>query len=194
MAGRLPHLAESCGKLQARCGEPKAIGGVCGFVARRSRLKSVSTEALMLHDATNCPRHREIRTPVQPLAAHSKSKLGQAPRRSARNPAPREVLNFGLRFTQSSNINSADESCGKLKARRFAIFSCGKTRFFRGGDMAEAFVTSCGNNSYYLALLARTDRQFLLLTMHKCRRNGPNRSSFLGRRDQPADIGPHWTS
>jgi hypothetical protein len=58
---------------------------------------------------------------------------------SARNPAPREALNFGLRFAQGSNINSVDESCGKLKARRFGNFSCGKIRFFRGANMACSF-------------------------------------------------------
>jgi hypothetical protein len=65
---------------------------------------------------------------------------GQAPCRSARNPAPREALNLGLRFTQGSNINSVDESCGKLKALRSGDFSCGKTRFFRGDDVAAAFL------------------------------------------------------
>jgi hypothetical protein len=41
---------------------------------------------------------------------------------SARNPALREVLNLGLRFTQGSNINSDGQSCGKLKAARFGRF------------------------------------------------------------------------
>jgi hypothetical protein len=53
---------------------------------------------------------------------------------------PREVLNRGLRFPQGSNINSADGSCGELKAQRFGDFSCGKTRFFRGADVAVALL------------------------------------------------------
>jgi hypothetical protein len=43
-----------------------------------------------------------------------------------------------MRFAQNSNINSADESCGKLKARRRHDFSCGKIRFFRGDDVTVA--------------------------------------------------------
>jgi hypothetical protein len=39
MAGWLPFRAESCGKLQARCGKPKATGGVL-----RLRRASFSTE------------------------------------------------------------------------------------------------------------------------------------------------------
>jgi hypothetical protein len=47
---------------------------------------------------------------------------GQALCCPARNPAPAEALDLGLRFPQGSNINSVDGSCGKLKAARFARF------------------------------------------------------------------------
>jgi hypothetical protein len=64
---------------------------------------------------------------------------GQARSCSARNPAPNETLNLGLRFPQGSNINSVGESCGKLKALGFGNFSCGKIRFFRDDDVVACF-------------------------------------------------------
>jgi hypothetical protein len=55
------------------------LAAFCGFAARRSRRKNVSMEAVMPHDATNCPLTREIGTPVQSLAAHSKAMRGPSP-------------------------------------------------------------------------------------------------------------------
>jgi hypothetical protein len=49
-------------------------------------------------------------------------RAGAATHRSTRNPTSRKALNFDLRFTQVSNINSSDKSCGKLKATRAARF------------------------------------------------------------------------
>jgi hypothetical protein len=112
------------------------LAAFCGFAAGHPVQKSVSLETLKPHDAMNCSRSFEIRTPAQSLAVHSKAMHGIGTPGLARNLLPRDPLNPGLRFSQSSNINSTDESCGKLKATRFVIFSCGKTRFFRGGCMA----------------------------------------------------------
>jgi hypothetical protein len=66
---------------------------------------------------------------------------GQAWCCSARNLAPREGLNPGLRFTQSSNINSDGDSCGKLKATCFGRFFMRQDKVFprrrRGGELKE---------------------------------------------------------
>jgi hypothetical protein len=123
MTGWRPFRAKSCGKLQARCGKPKAIVGVLPLRrASFSAEKRVDGGAYG-HDATNCPRHpAKFGRLFNRLRRIQGRCAGQAPRRSARNPTPREALNRGLRFTQSSNINSADESSGKLKAARFGRF------------------------------------------------------------------------
>jgi hypothetical protein len=84
--------------------------------------KSASIEPLKPQDATSCPRPREIRTPVQSLAVHSGAvrATGSAP--FGAKSTLLEALTLDLRFPQGSNINSADESCGKLKATRFGRF------------------------------------------------------------------------
>jgi hypothetical protein len=106
------------------------LAAFCGFAKGHSVQKSVSMETLKPHDAMNCPRSREFPTPVQSLAAHSKAMHGTGTAGLARNPAPCEVLNLALRFTQNSNINSADGCCGELKARVSGDFPCGKTKVF----------------------------------------------------------------
>jgi hypothetical protein len=131
MAGRRADRFESCGKLQARCGKPKAIGGV--LLLRRA---SFSTEKRVDVSAYAAGRDElprvcvKLGRPFKPFRRIRRRCAGQAPCYSARNPAPREVLNLGLRFAQGSNINSTDESCGKLKAMRFGRFSLRQDKVF----------------------------------------------------------------
>jgi hypothetical protein len=53
MPGRLPQLAESCGKLQARCGKPKAVAGILRLRRASFATEMVLMKALMPHDARN---------------------------------------------------------------------------------------------------------------------------------------------
>jgi hypothetical protein len=66
--------------------------------------------------------HRKFERQFNRLQGIRGRRAGPPPRRLVCNPTAPEALTTDLQFTQSSNINSTDESCGKLKATRFARF------------------------------------------------------------------------
>jgi hypothetical protein len=100
----------------------RRVAAFCRLAARHRSWKSVSMQALGGFGAIDRARAHEIRPPVQALGRHSAIMRATGAACSAQNPAPRKALTPDMRFAQSSNINSTDKSCGKLKAIGFARF------------------------------------------------------------------------
>jgi hypothetical protein len=131
----------------APCGVLRQTSGALRRTEGATRPFAASRHLVRCRKARRCKRLSRMTRPTAYVTVKFGRLLNRLRRIRARctgrprvvrheNPTPDETLTPGLRFTQNSNINCTDESCGKLKATRSDDSSCGKTRFFRGADVA----------------------------------------------------------
>jgi hypothetical protein len=120
----------------------------------------------------------------------------RATHHSRRNPASRKTLNSDLRFTQISNINSPDQSCGKLKATRLREFVLRQDQVFLrrscGGGTLPAHGFASGVPKYTHAFATLNDTEL----RRNLRRKNTARKSFLGHarrlNDPPIEAAKAW--
>jgi hypothetical protein len=112
----------------------------------------------------------------------------RATHHSRRNPTSRKALNSDLRFTQVSNINSSDKSCGKLKATRVARFVLRQDQVFLrrscGGGTLPAHGFASGVLEYTHASATLNDIEL----RKNFRRKNTRRKSFLGHAQALNDL------